>query len=151
MERSGGRSALSLMDLWLFSSSRNALTYPELFCVPGRAAWHWHWHWDDGWEFLQRRARSWSFWRLSKPGFAVGQVFHLFCCFSCLGAVCCVYFGGEGQHSQLMLGECSGGEASLESALLSAAHGKALRFPFSGRHRRYFGLQAVALKKPTQQ
>lgn len=85
------------------------------------------------------------------PGSSPRLALQLAKCFTCFDA-----FHVFGQFAVFILGGRSalpadaGREASLEPALLSAAHGKALRFPFSGRHRRYFGLQAVALKKPTQ-
>lgn len=66
--------------------------------------------------------------------------------FISLGSLLCLFWG-EGQHSQLMLGECSGREASLETALLSAAHGKALRLPFQWEAQEIFWTASCGFKK----
>lgn len=161
MEWSGGRSAPSCTISHGFTAFQLLQECPDLIqraalchgpgaelalLVPFPAVEKAAWNWDDGWEILQRRAWFWSSWRLSKPGFAVGQVFHLFGCFSRLWAVCCVYFGGKVSPLENALGE----KHPWRQPSFQQHMAKLRDFPFSGRHRRYFGLRAVALKKPTQ-
>lgn len=91
VEWSGGRSAPSCTMSHGFMASQLLQECPDLIqraapchspgaepALPAPFPAAWHRHWDDGWELLQGRAWSWSSWRLSKPGFAVGQVLHLF-------------------------------------------------------------------------
>lgn len=62
--------------------------------------------------------------------------------FTSLGRLVCLFWG-EGQHS----GERSGREASLETALLSTAHGKALRFLIQWEAQEIFWTVSCGFKK----
>lgn len=80
-------------------------------------------------------------WLCSWP--SASLVLMLFMSLGCLLRL----FWGAGQHSQLVLGERSGREATLETALLSAAHGKALRSLVQWEAREIFWTTSCGFKK----